>query len=106
MRLTPLSVSADRIGHVAMRCACLLALFAQQGHDVDRGGSGKIVEVYPAASLKAWGLPYRGYKRPEDTQALGKLVDELQGAARGWNSATRTSCAGAGMMPPPRSSLP
>jgi len=80
-RLTPLSVSADRIGHVAMRCACLLALFAQQGHDVDRGGSGKIVEVYPAASLKTWGLPYRGYKRPGDTQALGKLVDELQGAA-------------------------
>jgi hypothetical protein len=37
-RLTPLGVSADRIGHVAMRCACLLAQFAQQGHGVDRGG--------------------------------------------------------------------
>jgi hypothetical protein len=24
-RVTPLSVSADRLGHVAMRCACLLA---------------------------------------------------------------------------------
>jgi hypothetical protein len=80
-RLTPLSVSADRIGHVAMRCACLLARLAQQGHDVDRGGSAKIVEVYPAAPLKTWGLPCRGYKRPGDTQALDKLVDELPGAA-------------------------
>ena len=31
-RLIPLSVSADRLGHVAMRCACLLAQFAQEGH--------------------------------------------------------------------------
>ena len=75
IRLTPLSVSADRIGHVALRCASLLALFAQQGHEVSRDGSGKVVEVYPAASLKIWGLPWRGYKRPGDTQALGKLVD-------------------------------
>ena len=73
-RLVPLRVSADRIGHVAMRCACLLARFAQQGHEVSRDGSGMIVEVYPAASLKVWELPYRGYKQPGDTQTLtGKL---------------------------------
>ena len=80
-RLVPLSVSADRIGHVAMRCACLLAQFAQQGHVASRDGSGTIAEVYPAASLKVWGLPYRGYKRPGDTTTLGKLVDGLLTAA-------------------------
>jgi len=79
-RLIPLSLSADRLGHVALRCACLLAQFAQQGHEVNRDGSGTIVEVYPAASLKVWELPYRGYKRPGDTQTLGKLVDELLAA--------------------------
>ena len=76
--LTPLSASGDRIGHVAMRCAVLLA---QQGTAVDRNGSGKIAEVYPAASLKIWGLRYRGYKRPGDTQTVDKLVSELLQAA-------------------------
>jgi predicted nuclease with RNAse H fold len=79
--LTPLSVSADRIGHVALRCAGLLAQLARQGQAVDRSGSGTVVEVYPAASLKRWGLPYRGYKRPGDTHALGHLVDQLLAAA-------------------------
>ncbi len=79
--LIPLSVSADRIGHVAMRCAWLLAQLARQGHGAARDGSGKITEVYPAASLKVWGLPYRGYKRPGDSWTLGKLVDELRSAA-------------------------
>lgn len=80
-RLTPLSVSADRIGHVAMRCACRLAQFAQQGQAVERSGTGKVAEVYPAASLKMWGLPYRGYKRPVDSQALAELVDALTRSA-------------------------
>jgi predicted nuclease with RNAse H fold len=79
--LTPLSVSGDRIGHVAMRCAVLLAQLAQRSTPVDRSGSGKIAEVYPAASLKIWGLRYRGYKRPGDTQTVGKLVSELLQAA-------------------------
>lgn len=80
-RLVPLSVSADRLGHVALRCACLLALLAEQGHPVDRSGSGKVTEVYPAASLKMWHLPHHGYKRPGDTKALHTLVDELSVAA-------------------------
>jgi hypothetical protein len=33
--LTPLSVSADRIGSVAMRCAILLAELARRGRPVD-----------------------------------------------------------------------
>jgi hypothetical protein len=75
--LRPLSVSADRIGYVAMRCAALLARLAQDGQPVDRGGSGVVAEVYPAASLKAWGLPYRRYKGRDDAGALGELVDQL-----------------------------
>ena len=40
-----------------------------------------MVEVYPAASLKCWGLPYRGYKQPHNTQPLGVLMDDLLAAA-------------------------
>jgi predicted nuclease with RNAse H fold len=80
--LTPLSVSADRIGHVALRCAGLLAQLAQRGQAVDRSGRGTVIEVYPAASLKMWGFHrYRGYKRPGDAEALGRLVDQIRDAA-------------------------
>lgn len=79
--LTPLSVSADRIGYAAMRCAALLARLAAVGRPVDRCGTGVVVEVYPAASLKLWGLPYRRYKRPHELDGLGRLVDGLQAAA-------------------------
>lgn len=79
--LTPLSVSADRIGHATMRCAGLLAELALRGRTVDRRGGGAVVEVYPAAALKRWGLPYRGYKRAANLAALGRLVDRLLEAA-------------------------
>ncbi|MEU4410606.1 DUF429 domain-containing protein [Streptosporangium sp. NPDC023963] len=81
LALRPLSVSADRIGHTAMRCAALLAELARQGQPVDRSGAGVVVEVYPAASLKCWGLPHNGYKRSANRGALAQLVDELQEAA-------------------------
>ncbi len=79
--LTPLSVSADRIGHTAMRCAGLLAALARRGRPVDRRGTGVVVEVYPSASLKLWKLPYRSYKRSSNLDGLGHLVDELRAAA-------------------------
>jgi Protein of unknown function (DUF429) len=63
-RPDPLSVAADRIGHTAMRCAGLLIQLASQERPVDRRGTGVVVKVYPAASLKQWRLPYRGYKLP------------------------------------------
>lgn len=75
--LTPLSVSADRIAHPAMRCAGLLARLAENGHPVDRAGTGKVVEVYPAASLTRWGLDSRGYKRAANVEKLDALVTEL-----------------------------
>ena len=57
----PLSVSADRIAHVALRCAGLLAEFRATGVDVDRVG-GKVCEVYPAAALRMWQMASKGYK--------------------------------------------
>lgn len=56
--VVPMSVSADRIGSVAMRAAGLLAALGS----VDRSGSDVVMEVYPAAALKVWGLAHRGYK--------------------------------------------
>ena len=55
--LTPLSVSTDRIGVVAMRCARLL-VGAQLacGAGIDRSGAGRFLEVYPAAALRQWEL--------------------------------------------------
>jgi predicted nuclease with RNAse H fold len=79
--LVPLSVATDRIAHPAMRCASLLARLAREGLPVDRSGSGVVVEVYPAASLKQWGLPYRRYKRSENLVSRGRLVDDLLAAA-------------------------
>jgi predicted nuclease with RNAse H fold len=79
--IIPLSVAADRIGHAAMRCAGLLAILGSKGSPVNRDGSGTVTEVYPAASLKQWGLPYRGYKQPVNPSALPGLVSELQAAA-------------------------
>jgi predicted nuclease with RNAse H fold len=77
VRLTPLSVSADRIAHVALRCAVLLAKLQAAGVPVDRSGSGPVAEVYPAASLRSWGLDHRGYKQKSGIGALAGLVDHL-----------------------------
>jgi predicted nuclease with RNAse H fold len=79
--LIPLSVSADRIAHAAMRCAGLLSALAAAGRPVDRAGAGLVVEVYPAASLRGWGLPHRGYKRASNASARAALVDALLAAA-------------------------
>ncbi len=78
--IVPLSVATDRIGVTAMRAAQLQALLAQHGYIVDRAGSGLVVEVYPAAGLKRWGLPYRRYKGINGRSTLSALVDQLQQA--------------------------
>jgi len=78
--LVPLSVSADRIAHAAFRCASLLARLAAEGEPVDRCGDGVVVEVYPAAALRRWGLTHRGYKTPGRGVGHGFLVDELTAA--------------------------
>lgn len=78
--LTPLSVSADWIAMTAMRAARLLAKVYEAGEDVDRTGrNGRFVEVYPAAALKTWGLPFQSYKStgPEKEDKRDELVCDL-----------------------------
>jgi predicted nuclease with RNAse H fold len=76
--LRPLSVAADRIGHAALRCAGLLARLGE----TDRSGIGRVVEVYPAASLHVWGLRARGYKRVAGRTARDRLVDGIAATIR------------------------
>lgn len=75
----PLSVSTDRLGMTAMRCAELLEAFAAAGEEVDRSGGGRLVEAYPAAALRLWGVDTTGYKTRPDAVALA--VAALRGAA-------------------------
>ncbi|MDY0911557.1 DUF429 domain-containing protein [Rathayibacter festucae] len=75
----PLSVSTDRLGMTAMRCAELLDAFAAAGEEVDRSGGGRLVEAYPAAALRLWDIDTTGYKtRPE---AVALAVEALRRAA-------------------------
>lgn len=75
--LIPLSVSTDRIGLTAMRAAVLLDQCVEAGIPVQRSGKGRVVEVYPSASLSVWGLPHRGYKGAKNRSSLTELVAGL-----------------------------
>lgn len=79
----PLSVAADRIAAVAMRAAGLLAAMSSAGRPVDRAGGGAVVECYPAAALKLWGLSHQAYKKAPGATALSRLVDALSTALPG-----------------------
>jgi predicted nuclease with RNAse H fold len=75
-RCHPMSVSTNLIAIPAMRMARVLG-------PVDRSGAGKVVEVYPAAALFVWGLPYRQYKgaRSDHRETRHALVDQLRARA-------------------------
>lgn len=81
--LFPLSVSADRLAHPAMRCAVIQAKIAASYGPQPRDGSGRLAEVYPAASLKIWGLGGRGYKGNGalEVQRLSVLLGSLRAQA-------------------------
>ncbi|MFF2242947.1 DUF429 domain-containing protein [Arthrobacter sp. NPDC058130] len=81
--LIPLSVSADRLAHPAMRCAVIQAKIAREYGPQARDGSGRLAEVYPAASLKLWGLSTRGYKGrgAAESERLGAALGTLSAAA-------------------------
>jgi predicted nuclease with RNAse H fold len=72
----PLSVSADRIGIVAFRAARLHQLLRPDTPRLNDGSDG-VIEVYPAAALHRWGLPRRGYKRPEGRSERVKIMEGL-----------------------------
>jgi predicted nuclease with RNAse H fold len=74
----PLSVSTDLIGVVAMRAAFLLDSLAALGQPVDRAGSGKVVEVYPAPALGTWGINAIGYKSRAGASRLPGLLAEIE----------------------------
>jgi predicted nuclease with RNAse H fold len=71
----PLSVSTDRLGLTAMRCAGLLSRYQQSGTEVDRSGAGKLAEVYPGATLRAWSFDTTNYRVNKEVRA--KLIKEL-----------------------------
>ncbi|WP_125133044.1 DUF429 domain-containing protein [Microbacterium sp. 10M-3C3] len=75
----PLSVSTDRLGLTALRCAGLLGRLAATGLDVDRTGGGDIAEVYPGASLRLWGFDTTRYR--VDPDARGALLAALRAEA-------------------------
>ncbi|MFI5905950.1 DUF429 domain-containing protein [Dactylosporangium sp. NPDC051541] len=75
--VVPPSVAADRQGHAALRCAALQAMLARAGQDVDRSGTGAIVETHPAASLYRWGVTRRYKGRHEGLAAA--LADTTSG---------------------------
>ncbi|MGO1481009.1 MAG: DUF429 domain-containing protein [Brachybacterium sp.] len=92
--LTPLSVATDRIAHPALRWAGIEARLREQGVDASRDGSGLICEVYPAAALRLWDLPYRGYKGTKNAAARDALLTALDRALPwlDWNG-HRALCA-------------
>lgn len=75
----PLSVSTDKLGVPAMRCAHLLHRWSVAGESVDRTGRGRFVEVYPAGALRRWDLDASGYKG-SDKAALQALTAAVLGA--------------------------
>jgi hypothetical protein len=89
----PLSVSTDRIAFAAMRCARLLSALAEPDAPVNRGGEGRLVEVYPEAALRCWQLSpalardnpggYKG-KGPETSGRRAKLLSTLLQRTAGW----------------------
>jgi hypothetical protein len=78
----PLSVAANLLGVVALRCARLLGEVERDGVPLDRSGlTGPIAEVYPAATLRRWQLSGReSYKRPEAKGARQSIVGLLERA--------------------------
>lgn len=78
----PLSVAANLLGVVALRCARLLGEVERNGTRLDRSGlTGPIAEVYPAATLRRWQLSgLESYKRPEAKRARQSIVELLQRA--------------------------
>jgi hypothetical protein len=53
-------------------------------HPVQRDGSGKFVEVYPAAALTVWGFRGTGYKGPSGAGLRHKLVEKLLTRTAPW----------------------
>lgn len=68
----PLSVSANTLGSVAMRCALLQRRWLDDIWGMSAAdGTGPLVEVYPAAALAAWMIDCKDYKSPDRDKSAG-----------------------------------
>lgn len=90
--LWPLSVSSTLIGVVAMRCALLLSLYEERHGHASRDGSGRLVEVYPAAALKRWDFTYQGYKGKKGQKVRCELLDTIRKRTRDWLTLPDSVC--------------
>lgn len=117
----PLSVSTDRLGLTAMRCAGLLAALEADGRRIDRSGvDGDVAEVYPGATLREWGWHLPGYRTDPDIRAdlvsrmtrdapgldLSSHADRMVGSADAFDAviaalAARAVSLGMTHLPPP-----
>ena len=94
LKITPMSVSSDRIGVVAMRAARLQSLWVRRWGDAEeRDGSGRLIETYPAAALSVWGLrqphgtPYKGGRaseRESRREARREIFAKIAEETRTW----------------------
>lgn len=92
----PLSVSTDLIGVVAMRCAYLLDRLAARGEPVDRSGSGRVIEAYPAPALAGWGISATGYKSRVGVARIPELLSRVEDGLGGiWMTPQERQLAGA-----------
>jgi hypothetical protein len=51
---------------------------------MDRSGSGKLIEAYPAAALRVWRLSCSGYKVRKGASARTELIRELRERTKPW----------------------
>jgi hypothetical protein len=78
------------------RCALLLDRLGHERQEkVDRSGrTGQVAEVYPAAALDAWGLPFKGYKGRAGREVRGELVAAVgRRLGLGFGNEARKMCA-------------
>ena len=79
----PLEIGADRIARAAVEALVVLEeLRSTTGLNIPLAWKPEFegqaaIEVYPAATLKARGLPHTKYKNPKDPDSLSKLAKHL-----------------------------
>jgi predicted nuclease with RNAse H fold len=82
--LTPLSVSADKIGALAMRCSLLLTLVGEHERAPLDRVNGKVIECYPSAALRRFGFEraeLKGMKDKKGSVARLRLLNAIQARA-------------------------
>jgi predicted nuclease with RNAse H fold len=74
--LNPISVSTDKIGVTAIVGTLLLNALSSDFalSPTESQADRSVIEVYPAVSLLAWGLPFRGYKNGEEASRMRRAI--------------------------------